>query len=165
MKIKKYKEALALYNQLGDTHYQIVCLTDIGGFYRNQSASNDSALHYMDKAIRLAEAEHEDWFLFQNLYQRAELYCLVTKEYGKARVDILKALQAGKNEIDHPRAHYVAAETYLNLGRRDSALYYLNHAPAGPGISTTARDTVMYYRLEGEIAKLDKDWGRYTAYY
>ena len=165
LKIKKYKEALALYNQLGDTHYQIVCLTDIGGFYRNQSASNDSALHYMDKAIRLAEAEHEDWFLFQNLYQRAELYCLVTKEYGKARVDILKALQAGKNEIDHPRAHYVAAETYLNLGRRDSALYYLNHAPAGPGISTTARDTVMYYRLEGEIAKLDKDWGRYTAYY
>ena len=57
------------------------------------------------------------------------MYCLLTKEYDKARVDILKAIAAGKDEIDHPRAHYVAAETYLNLGRPDSALYYLNHVP------------------------------------
>lgn len=32
LKIRKYKEALDLYNQLDDKHYQIVCLTDIGGF-------------------------------------------------------------------------------------------------------------------------------------
>ena len=165
LKIRKYKEALDLYNQLGDKHYQIVCLTDIGGFYRNQSASNDSALYYMDKAIRLSDAEGENWFLFQNLYHRAEMYCLITKEYEKARVDILKALEAGNGEIDHPRAHYVAAETYLNLGKTDSAKYYLNHAPAGPGIRTTVSDTVMYYRLVSEIAKVDKDWNRYTANY
>ena len=165
LKIRKYKEALDLYNQLGDKHYQIVCLTDIGGFYRNQSASNDSALYYIDKAIRLSETEGENWFLFQNLYHRAEMYCLITKEYDKARVDILKALAAGNGEIDHPRAHYVAAETYLNLGKTDSAKYYLNHAPAGPGILTTVSDTVMYYRLVSEIAQVDKDWNRYTASY
>ena len=165
LKIRKYKEALDLYNQLGDKHYQIVCLTDIGGFYRNQSANNDSALYYMDKAIRLSEAEGENWFLFQNLYHRAEMYCLITKEYDKAKVDILKAIAAGKDEIDHPRAHYVAAETYLNLGKTDSAKYYLNHAPAGPGILTTVSDTVMYYRLLGEIAKVDRDWDKYTTYY
>ena len=165
LKIRKYKEALDLYNQLGDKHYQIVCLTDIGGFYCNQSASNDSALYYMDKAIRLSEAEGENWFLFQNLYHRAEMYCLITKEYDKARVDILKALAAGNGEIDHPRAHYVAAETYLNLGKTDSAKYYLNHVPAGSGIRTTVSDTVMYYRLVSEIAKVDKDWSRYTANY
>ena len=79
LKIRKYKEALDLYNRLGDKHYQIVCLTDIGGFYRNQSASKDSALYYMDKAIRLSEAEGENWFLFQNLYHRAEMYCLIRK--------------------------------------------------------------------------------------
>ena len=165
LKIRKYKEALDLYNRLGDKHYQIVCLTDIGGFYRNQSANNDSALNYIDKAIRLSEAEGENWFLFQNLYHRAEMYCLITKEYDKARVDILKALAAGNGEIDHPRAHYVAAETYLNLGKTDSAKYYLNHAPAGPGILTTVSDTVMYYRLLSEIARVDKDWNRYTANY
>ena len=165
LKIRKYKEALDLYNRLGDKHYQIVCLTDIGGFYRNQSASKDSALYYMDKAIRLSEAEGENWFLFQNLYHRAEMYCLITKEYEKARVDILKALAAGKDEIDHPRAHYVAAETYLNLGKTDSAKYFLNHAPAGPGIRSTVSDTVMYYRLVSEIAKREKDWNRYTANY
>ena len=165
LKIRKYKEALDLYNRLGDKHYQIVCLTDIGGFYRNQSASNDSALYYIDKAIRLSEAEGENWFLFQNLYHSAEMYCLITKEYDKARVDILKALAAGNGEIDHPRAHYVAAETYLNLGKTDSARYYLNHAPAGPGIRTTVSDTVMYYRLVSEIAKREKDWNRYTTYY
>ena len=165
LKIKKYKEALELYRQLGDKHYQIVCLTDIGGFYRNDSTRRDSAFSYLNQAIKLSEVEGESWFLFQNLYQRAELYCLLTKEYQRAKVDILKALEAGKGEIDHPRAHYVAAETYLNLGQRDSAMYYLSHAPAGQEISANISDTVMYYRLMSEIAKRDKDWQRYATYF
>lgn len=165
LKIRKYKEALDLYNQLDDKHYQIVCLTDIGGFYRSISTDRDSALYYISQAIRLSQAEHENWFLFQNLYYRAELYCLITREYEKARVDVLKALEVGQNEIDHPRAHYVAAEAYLNLGKPDSALYYLNHAPSGPGISKTTSDSVMYYRLVSEIAKAGKNWDQYTSNY
>ena len=165
LKIRKYKEALDLYNQLGDKHYQIVCLTDIGGFYRSISTDRDSALYYINQAIRLSEAEHENWFLFQNLYCRAEMYCLLTKEYDKAKVDILKAIEAGKDEIDHPRAHYVAAETYLNLGKPDSALYYLNHVPASGMMSNHTSDTVMYCRLMSEIAKANKDWNKFTTYY
>ena len=165
LKIRKYKEALDLYNQLGDKHYQIVCLTDMGGYYRSLPNNRDSALYYINQAIQLSEAEHENWFLFQNLYQRAEMYCLLTKEYDKARVDILKAIAAGKDEIDHPRAHYVAAETYLNLGRPDSALYYLNHVPASGMMSNHTSDTVMYCRLMSEIAKANKDWDKYTTYY
>ncbi len=165
LKIRKYKEALDLYNQLGDKHYQIVCLTDMGGYYRSLPDKRDSALYYINQAIQLSEAEHENWFLFQNLYQRAEMYCLLTKEYDKARVDILKAIAAGKDEIDHPRAHYVAAETYLNLGRPDSALYYLNHVPASGMMSNHTSDTVMYCRLMSEIAKANKDWNQFTTYY
>ena len=165
LKIRKYKEALSLYNQLGDKHYQIVCLTDIGGFYRSISNDRDSALYYINQAIKLSEEEHENWFLFQNLYQRAEMYCLITKEYDKAKVDILKSIEAGKDEIDHPRAHYVAAETYLNLGRPDSALYYLNHVPASSMMSNHTSDTVMYCRLMSEIAKANKDWNQFTTYY
>ncbi len=165
LKIRKYKEALDLYNQLGDKHYQIVCLTDMGGYYRSLPDKRDSALYYINQAIQLSEAEHENWFLFQNLYQRAEMYCLITKEYDKARVDILKAIAAGKDEIDHPRAHYVAAETYLNLGRPDSALYYLNHVPARGMMANHTSDTVMYCRLMSEIAKANKDWDQYTTYY
>ena len=165
LKIRKYKEALDLYNQLGDKHYQIVCLTDMGGYYRSLPDKRDSALYYINQAIKLAEDEHENWFLFQNLYQRAEMYCLLTKEYDKARVDILKAIAAGKDEIDHPRAHYVAAETYLNLGRPDSALYYLNHVPASGMMSNHTSDTVMYCRLMSEIARANQDWDQYTAYY
>ncbi len=165
LKIRKYKEALDLYNQLGDKHYQIVCLTDMGGYYRSLPDKRDSALYYINQAIQLSEAEHENWFLFQNLYQRAEMYCLLTKEYDKAKVDILKAIAAGKDEIDHPRAHYVAAETYLNLGRPDSALYYLNHVPASGMMSNHTSDTVMYCRLMSEIAKANKDWNQYTTYY
>jgi len=165
LKIRKYKEALDLYNQLGDKHYQIVCLTDMGGYYRSLPDKRDSALYYINQAIQLSEAEHENWFLFQNLYQRAEMYCLLTKEYDKAKVDILKAIAAGKDEIDHPRAHYVAAETYLNLGRPDSALYYLNHVPASGMMSNHTSDTVMYCRLMSEIAKANKDWNQFTTYY
>ena len=163
LKIRKYKEALDLYNQLGDKHYQIVCLTDMGGYYRSLPDKRDSALYYINQAIQLSEAEHENWFLFQNLYQRAEMYCLLTKEYDKARVDILKAIAAGKDEIDHPRAHYIAAETYLNLGRPDSALYYLNHVPASGMMSNHTSDTVMYCRLMSEIAKANKDWNQFDS--
>ena len=163
LKIDKYKEALELYNQLGDKHYQIVCLTDIGGFYRNDPNNLDSAFYYLDKSIKLSRDENEAWFLFQNLYQRAELYCLVTKDYGKAKADILKALKAGKNEIDHPRAHYIAAETYLRLGQRDSALYYLDHLPVG--INKTSSDSAMYYRLMSEVAKSDRNWDRFITNY
>ena len=165
LKIRKYKEALDLYYRLGDKHYQIVCLTDIGGYYRSQSFNLDSAHYYINKAIQLSKEEHENWFLFQNLYLRAEMYCLITKEYDKARTDILKAIAAGKDEIDHPRAHYIAAETYLNLGRPDSALYYLNHVPASGMMSNHTSDTVMYYRLMSEIAKANKDWNQFTTYY
>ena len=165
LKIRKYKEALDLYNQLGDKHYQIVCLTEIGGFYRDKSVRRDSALYYINRAIKLSEAEHENWFLFQNLYHRAENYCLIKKEYDKAKVDILKAIEAGKDEIDHPRAHYIAAEVYLNLGNRDSAMYYLNHAPAANNITKTVTDTVMYYRILTEIARRDKNWDQYTTYF
>ncbi len=138
---------------------------DMGGYYRSLPDKRDSALYYINQAIQLSEAEHENWFLFQNLYQRAEMYCLLTKEYDKARVDILKAIAAGKDEIDHPRAHYVAAETYLNLGRPDSALYYLNHVPASGMMSNHTSDTVMYCRLMSEIAKANKDWNQFTTYY
>ena len=136
----------------------------MGGYYRSLPDKRDSALYYINQAIQLSEAEHENWFLFQNLYQRAEMYCLLTKEYDKARVDILKAIAAGKDEIDHPRAHYVAAETYLNLGRPDSALYYLNHVPASGMMSNHTSDTVMYCRLMSEIAKANKDWNQFTTY-
>lgn len=160
-KLKLAKEALDLYRQLGDKHYQVVCLTSLGSMFREDSVNYDSAFLYIGEAIRLAEAEHETWFEFQNRYHRAELYCLLTKEYKKAKADILKAIEVGKNEIDHPRAHFIAAETYLNLGQRDSAVYYLNHAPA----LAVYADTVMYYRLQSEIAKYDKNWEKYTKYY
>ena len=165
LEIEKYKEALDLYRQLGDKHYQVVCLTEIGSLYRNDSTCRDSASLYRDEAIKLAEAGGENWFLFQNLYLRAEQHCLLAKDYNKAKVDILKALQAGKGVIDHPRAHYIAAETYLNLGKRDSAMYYLNQVQASKEIQKTVRDSVMYYRLLSEIAKRDKDWNRFTSYF
>ena len=75
------------------------------------------------------------------------------------------AHSAGKDEIDHPRAHYVAAETYLNLGRPDSALYYLNHVPASGMMANHTSDTVMYCRLMSEIAKANKEWDKFTTYY
>jgi tetratricopeptide (TPR) repeat protein len=165
LKINKYKEALELYRQLDNKHYQTVCLTEIGNLYRNDTICLDSARHYSDQAIKLAEAGGENWFQFQNLYLRAEQYCLLTKDYGKAKVDILKALQAGKGVIDHPRAHYIAAEVYLNLGQRDSAVYYLNQAQTSKEIPKTVRDSVMYYHLLSEIAKRDKNWDQYTANY
>ena len=143
----KYREALSLFNTLGDKHHQIICLSELGGLYRINKEKQDSALHYINAAIDLAKHEVEPQYVVANLFSRAE-YRAAHGDYNGAKEDAVEAIGWSGDLKIHPRIHYTAASAYLHLGRIDSARYYMQHSPA----MTNAADSIMYYQLLAEIA-------------
>ena len=145
--LEKYKEALPLYQSLGDKHYEQVCLSSIGGIYRNIDDKHDSAVIYMKGAIKLAQEQDDQYSVFSNLYILSEYYLVREKNYQLSKKYALQAISADPAIIDHPRAHYRLASSYLFLGQYDSTVYYLNKAP----IAKSATDSIVYYELMSEL--------------
>jgi len=145
--LQKYQEAMPIFKAIGNKHYELVCLTSIGGIYRNIDEKHDSAVICMKDAIKLALEQGDQYHAFANRYLLSEHYLvrehnyLLGKEYG------LQALSADPAIIDHPRAHYRLVKCYILLGQSDSALYYLKRAPQ----ATTASDSILYYELMSEL--------------
>ena len=145
--LQKYKEALPVFQALGDKHYEIVCLTSIGGIYRNIDDKHDSAVVYMKDAIKLAQEQGDEYHAFANRYTLSEYYLVREHNYELGKKYGLEAVSANPAIIDHPRAHYRLASSYLFMGRGDSAVYYLKRAPR----ATNARDSIVYYELMSDL--------------
>ncbi len=145
--LQKYKEALPVFRALGDKHYEIVCLTSIGGIYRNIDDKHDSAVVYMKDAIKLAQEQGDEYHAFANRYTLSEYYLVREHNYELGKRYGLEAVSANPAIIDHPRAHYRLASSYLFMGQGDSAVYYLKRAPR----ATNARDSIVYYELMSDL--------------
>ena len=159
--LQKYQEALPLFRAVGDAHYELVCLTSLGGIYRNIDEKHDSAVIYMKEAIALAQKLGDDYHVFANRYLLSEYYLVREKDYQLSKKYGLQAVSANPAIIDHPRAHYRLVSSYLGLGRPDSAEYYLNKAPA----PQSALDSVAYYELMSEVEhQYRKDEGKSKHY-
>ncbi len=148
--LQKYKEALPLFKALNDHHYELVCLTSIGGIYRNIDEKHDSAVIYMKESIDLAQKLGDQYNLFANRYLLSEYYLVREQNYLLGKEYALQAIAAAPDIIDHPRAHYRLAESYLFLGQPDSAIYYIKHAPR----PASARDSILYLQLMSEVEHL-----------
>lgn len=144
----KYREALALFNRLDDKPNQIICLSELGGLYRINKEKQDSAMYYINAAISLAKSEIKPQYVVANLFSRAE-YCAARGDYLGAKNDAVEAISWLGNLKTHPRIHYIAALAYLQLGRLDSASYYMRHAPE----MATAADSIMHYQLLANFAR------------
>lgn len=154
--LQKYKEALPLYRASGDKHYELICLSSIGGIYRNIEEKHDSAVVYLNEAIDLAKALNEPYVVFTNLFLLSEYYLVREHDYEKAKEYALQAISVNGITIDHPRAHYRLAMSYLSLGQPDSAVYYLNASPA----SNSAMDSIVYYEV---LSKLEQDYWKHEG--
>ena len=147
---EKYREALALFRQIGDKHHQIICLSELGGLYRINKEKQDSAMLYINAAIELAKQEIEPQAVVANLFSRAE-YRAARGDYQGAKDDAGEAIAWSGDLKIHPRVHYTAASAFLHMGRIDSARYYLSHAPE----MRTAADSIMHYQLLADMARHD----------
>ena len=144
----KYREALALFEELDDKHHQLICLSELGGLYRINEDKQDSALYYINAAISLAKQEIALPYVVANLFSRAE-YRAACGDYQGAKDDAVDAIDWRGHLKTHPRIDYCAAQAYLHLGRIDSARYYLQHAPE----MISAPDSIMYYQLLADFAR------------
>ena len=160
--IEKLLESLHLYRKLCNTHYELLCLTNIGSIYRDfkEKEKQDSALYYIDSAIVLAKKNHETYFLFSNLYHKAEYFELFKHDHLSAKNYAIQAIRMGGKEIDHPRAHYCAAKSFIKLGQIDSAKYYLESSPK----LKTTRDSIMYYNLLADLSLFNNDYELWMSY-
>ena len=145
--LQKYEEALPLFRALGDKHYELICLTSLGGIYRNIDEKHDSAVVVMKDAIALAQELGDQYHTFANRYLLAEYYLVREQDYSLSKKYALQAVSADPAIIDHPRAHYRLASSYMLLGQPDSAVYYLKNAPQ----AVSARDSIVYYELLSEL--------------
>lgn len=159
--LQKFKEALPLFKKFNDKHYQLICLISIGGIYRNIEEQHDSAVIYMKEALKLALEQNDPYHVFASQYILSEYYLVREKDYEAAKEYGLQAVSADKSIIDHPKAHYRLAVSYLYLGKPDSAIYYMNQAPA----ATCAMDSIVYYEVKAEIAHMcQKNEGKSKQY-
>ena len=157
--LQKYKEALSLYQSIGDKHYELVCLTNVGGQYRNIDEKHDSAVIYLKMAIKRSEELKDSNYLFTTNFVLSEYYLIREKDYASAIQYGLGALAVGPMFYEHPRAHYRLAESYTHLGKLDSALYYLNTAPK----AKLAVDSIAYYNVLSQLehVKGDEEMSKY----
>ena len=119
----------------------------IGGIYRNIEEKHDSAVICMKDAIALAQELGDQYHAFANRYLLSEYYLLREQNYVKSKKYALQAISADPAIIDHPRAHYRLASSYMFLGQPDSAVYYLKRAP----VAKTAMDSIVYFELMSEL--------------
>lgn len=160
----KFQEALKLYKQLGgDQHYIILCLKEIGELYSDQKGKVDSALHYINESLDMAQAlPTEKYALFSIYTCRAQYYATVANDYVKAKEDALKAISSiDSSQIDHPRAHFTAALAYIKLHQPDSCIHYLKNAPR----MTCCADSILYFEVLSTINYHKEDYPQAFSYY
>lgn len=159
----KFQEALKLYRQLGNQHYVILCLKEIGELYSDQKGKADSAIHYFNEALDLAKAlPTEQYELFSSYTCRAQYYASVENDYAKAKDDAIKAISSiDSSQIDHPRAHFIAALAYIKLQQPDSCVHYLKTAPE----MTCCADSILYFEVLSTINYHKADYPQAFSYY
>lgn len=147
--INKLKEAYNIYSNLEDSHYSLVCLSEIARIYCSDKEKSDSALLYVNKAIDLAKTQREERYtLFDNLYKKALYLSNIKHDYESSKNTALEAISLD-DVIDHPRVHFCLAKCYAQLGNIDSAKIIINQAPK----ITSDIDSISYYDLMSHMEK------------
>lgn len=130
--IRKYKKALIYYTK---SHNQKRCQVlngIIGGSYR--SVNTDSACKYLNNAIALDTKAKDSLFLFLHTEMLARTF-YQDSNYLKSKNLALYAITEGSDHCPADEAIHDAARAYAQLGRFDSANFFLsrlkqhNHSP------------------------------------
>ena len=159
LSVEKYAEALRLFEKIGNEHYEIICLTEIGGLYSFESGKEDSAILYMDKAIKLAQENNEPSHVFNNLVSKSLYYLNTTKEYQKSKYNALLSLKLNENNL--PMPYMILARVYAYEDNVDSARYYITNCPP----VKNSVDSVSYYMSLSELCKAKGDNEGYWSNY
>ncbi len=159
--LQEFKEANTLFNKIHDSHYELLCIGEIGNIYRSMPEKGDSAVFFIEKAIQLSKQQNEPYLYFSNCFKLAEYYSEITHEYNKAKLLAQRALSVDADLIDHPRAHLCLATCYMELNRYDSAQYYIKNIPP----LTSRIDSMWYYHTMSKFEEHNDNYHKSIEYY
>jgi hypothetical protein len=155
--ISKYKEAIHYFRKLNNVEYQLKCLGEIGGIYREHN--NDSAYNYIKMTISLSK-KHDNKYYYYSSYAVLAGYYYYKKQFVKAKNAAVYAIKNGKDYIDMTASYYYASDSYAIIGKIDSAEYYLRMFPR----RIKAVEQIEYYDALGDIEKLKGNYPQYVKY-
>ena len=159
--VEKLKEAHELYDRLENSHYSLICLSEIARIYCSDKEKNDSALYYIDAAIDSAKNQNnERYTLFANLYTKALYLSNIKHDYKQAKNTAIEALSLS-DVIDHPRVHFCLAKCYSQLGNVDSARLVISQAPK----IASDIDSISFYDTMSVLEKAQGNYEEYQTYF
>ena len=157
-----HKEALREFTIVGDEHYRLLCYNAIGSEYRD--INPDSAIWYLQQAISLSKRTAYEDLRKQSCYlELAIYYALLGVDYEQAILYIDSIFSQGPYLLNQSGPFLVKAQAFANLGKPDSARYYLKRSEDFLALSPT-RDSVYYLKCKADIAKYEGDSLNYYKY-
>ena len=144
--ISKYRQSLKQFKQTPYSHYQIVCMTELGGLYR--TIDIDSAFYFANQAHSLAMKTGDTVMISSIKSVLCGLY------YAKSMFNECKytALSLIENDTEAiPENYYYLTLAYAKLAVKDSANIIFKKAP----LPQDTPDSVLYHDMVAEIMKLN----------
>ncbi len=157
--IRKYTNAYNHFSVSNSPHFQLICLTELGTIFSTQNI--DSAIHYISRALNLAQDDPDRFFLASNYTNLSGAYFYIDK-FVEAKDCALKALNCGyePTATEIPKCMMLLSRSYAGLGMIDSAQYYANRVA---NVRTLA-DSVHYFSMKADLAKLQGDSARFIQF-
>lgn len=121
--IEKYKKALAYYTKANNTKRCQVLNGIIGGSYRTTNI--DSSRKYLNRAINLDLQAKDSFYLFMH-YEMLARALYVDSNYVQSKDLAVYSIKKGDNYYPSTEAIHDAVRAYAQLGRLDSAKFYLS---------------------------------------
>ena len=82
--LEKLKEALLIYEKMGEKHYELVCLSEVARLYTDISQKEDSVSYYLERSIKLAENLNDSSFIRENLFSKSQYLTEIKHDYLSA---------------------------------------------------------------------------------
>jgi hypothetical protein len=156
--LEKYEDAVASFRKTDNRHYLIISLRDLGALYRFRKVNE--AEQTLNEAIELSHNEQDTDNYIQCISHLAYLY-FMQDDNGKAykQLQRIKALKLYDLDINIYRTF---ACVYANIGKPDSALWFMNLATQQFNNDSLFHKTSDYLVPMSQIAK---DEGNMLEYY
>ena len=125
--IEKLELALESFRKSENTHYQIVCLKDLGALHR--STNKPKAEQTLKEAFDLAKSENDTLNMIESLRNLAYLYFMQSvddKKYNRLAYDKTQEIKALKLYGLRDNVYTTFASIYANNGKVDSAMWFLD---------------------------------------
>ena len=153
----RYKQALPHFEEAGSDYYQAVCLTGIGGLYRTHN--NDSALHYLQKAISFSKEHGLTYNYYEALDKLCGLYYYL-EDYTKSKDLATKIYRENQGIYDGTKYLSCGVKSFAKLGRADSAELLFKLRP----LPITKVDSMIWLDDLAEIYRVKGDYRNYSTF-